>query len=241
MSVPSLDTLYGVLDATWPAATQKTAGGFTIRDGQGGGKRASAATLADPLSGADIVAAEQAMAQLGQPALFMVRVGEDALDHALSARGYEIVDPVNLYLSPADTIATELPPRTIAIPSTEPLTIMAEIWETGGIGPARLEVMRRVSGAKTYLLSRSEDQPAGTAFVGMLEGVAMLHALEILPEHRRKGLGRWAMRRAAFWALEQGAPWVSVLCTQANAAANALYLSLGMQLKGTYHYRIKPE
>ena len=32
---------YAIIDATWPAAEYRRAGGFLIRDGQGGGSRVS--------------------------------------------------------------------------------------------------------------------------------------------------------------------------------------------------------
>jgi GNAT superfamily N-acetyltransferase len=69
----------------------------------------------------------------------------------------------------------------------------------------------------------------------------MVHALEVLPHQRRKGVARWAMRQAAFWAQSQSATTLTVLCTQENFAANQLYGSLGMQLVGQYHYRTKKE
>ena len=47
------------------------------------------------------------------------------------------------------------------------------------------------------------------------------------------------MRRAAAWAQSLGATHMSVICTQANPAANGLYASLGMACVGSYHYRIK--
>jgi hypothetical protein len=45
------------------------------------------------------------------------------------------------------------------------------------------------------------------------------------------------MRAAAFWAQEQGAQTLSVICTKANAGANGLYQTLGMAIVGEYHYR----
>jgi len=69
----------------------------------------------------------------------------------------------------------------------------------------------------------------------------MVHALEILPHQRGMGVGKWMMRRAAFWAQAEGATHMSVICTQENAAANGLYTSLGMTLTGQYHYRIKTD
>ena len=67
----------------------------------------------------------------------------------------------------------------------------------------------------------------------------MLHALEVLPHQRRKGVGVWMMRQAAYWAADQGAEELVVICTRANTGANALYASLGMRAVGQYHYRIK--
>ena len=241
MTLPDAQKLYDVTEATWPAAATSTCGPITIRDGQGGGKRVSAATLDGPLTDIDLDAAEQAMRALNQTPLFQIREGDEAFDALLAKAGYEIVDPVNLYAVDADKLALELPPRTVAIAAWEPLRIMEEIWAKGGIGPERINVMRRACDPKTGFISRWDDKPAGTSFVGMHDGITMLHALEILPEMRRKGLARWAMVRAAYWTLENGGDAVAVLCTCANDAANGLYSLLGMSVIGKYHYRIKPE
>ena len=58
---------------------------------------------------------------------------------------------------------------------------------------------------------------------------------------RRKGVAGWIMRRAAFWAAENGAHTISVLCTKANAPANTLYQRLGFAHVCGYHYRMHPE
>ena len=69
----------------------------------------------------------------------------------------------------------------------------------------------------------------------------MIHALEIAVEYRRRGLARHLTQAAAFWAQDQGANYLTLVTTQANAGANALYSSLGMTLVGQYHYRTLPE
>ena len=135
----------------------------------------------------------------------------------------------------------ERPPRTAAIPVTEPMVIMRGMWADAGIGEGRLAVMARVGQPKTYFVSRWNDSPAGVSFLAMHKGIGMVHALEILPIMRREGLGRWLMQRAAFWVKENGGHTLSVICTDANAAANGLYTSLGMTVVGQYHYRIMPE
>ena len=234
MSAPDISQLYEVIDQTWPAARRWTENGWTLRDGQGGGKRASAATLATP--GADISVAETAMRAMHQTPLFMIRQGEDAFDAELAARGYEIIDPVNIYILPIEQL-TDVPiPPVTAFEIWEPLAMMLEIWAKGGIGPARIDVMRRAA-QKTAILSRWKEKPGGVAFAAIHDGVCMVHAVEVLEHQRGMGVGKWMMRRAAVWAQAQGATQMAVLCTKANVPANRLYQSLGFAHVGDYHYR----
>ena len=65
----------------------------------------------------------------------------------------------------------------------------------------------------------------------------MLHALEVTPALRRMGSAAAMVRRAAYWAGEQGATRLSLVVTSANLPARALYASLGLQGVGQYHYR----
>lgn len=237
MSAATADWLFDVIDGTWPAARYIEQGPWLLREGQGGGSRVSAASAQGPVDEADIAAAEAAMRDMGQTPLFMVRPGEEALDALLETRGYAVKDPVWAYACPVEAL-TDIPiPRVTILQVWEPLAIMREIWAAGGIGPERLEVMARVKGPRTGLLARYNDKPGGTAFVAIHEGVAMLHALEILPHQRQQGLGKWMMRGAAHWAAAQGAHTLSVVCTKANDGANALYSGLGMSVVGEYHYR----
>ena len=124
-------------------------------------------------------------------------------------------------------------------PSGPPLAIQREIWSAGGIGPGRWAVMDRVTGPKTSLFARADDRPAGTGFVAIHEGIAMLHALEVLPALRRRGAAAHMLRAAANWAAATGATTISVVVTEANAGARALYASLGLEVVGQYHYRMK--
>ena len=225
---------YRAIDGTWPAAAMTRVGPWMIRDGQDGGKRVSAATADAPLG--DLAQAEEAMRDAHQTPLFMVRQGEDALDRQLDQAGYTIVAPTTGYIAPVDTLTAIPIPRVTAFAIWEPLAIMEDIWAKGGIGPARLAIMHRAK-TKTAILARHSDKPAGTAFAAIHERLAMVHAVEVLPHQRRQGMAQWMMRRAAFWAAEQGATHIAVLTTAANGPANALYQGLGFQQICGYHYR----
>jgi GNAT superfamily N-acetyltransferase len=192
----------------------------------------SAATADGPWRDADLRQAEAAM---GAQVLFLIRDGETALDRALAARGYGIVDPVVAYACAAAKLAR--PPHMTTFPHWPPLAIARDLWAEGGIGPERVAVMDRVRGPKAAILVRQGDRPAGAAFVAAHGSTAMLHALEITPPRRRQGSAHHILMAAAHWALDQGADTLSLVVTAANEPARALYASLGMQVVGHYHYR----
>ncbi len=236
---PSEAEILQVVDGTWPAVRYFESGPFTLRLGHDGGQRVSAASANGPATAAEIGAAERSMRALDQARLFMISGKDKALDAALEARGYVVKDPVTMFACPAQTLAVHDQKGLAASWVDAPLEVMKEIWATGGIGKGRLAVMARAKGSKTYLLGRTDDVAAGAGFVAMHDKTAMLHALEILPAHRRKGLGLAMTAAAAAWALENGAETFSLIAISANQAACGLYRHLGMQAVGHYHYRKK--
>ena len=223
-----------LMEVTWPPAQSWREGPFTLRDGDGGGKRVSAASCDGDWETVDLARLETGMAA----PLVLIRPGEERLDAALADRGWQLVDPVVAYAAPLSLLVADLPPLT-AFAHWPPLQIARLIWEEGGLGPARVRVMDRVAGPKTVLLARQEDRPAGSAFVACAGEDAMLHALEVRPDLRRKGTGVTLIRAAANWAVDQGAKHLSLVVTQRNAAARAVYDRLGMAVVGQYHYRMK--
>lgn len=223
-----------VMEATWPPLRTWEVGPFTLRDGAGGGKRVSAASVSGAWSVADLEAAEAAMSD----PLFIIRDGDEELDAALEARGYRVVDPVLAYAAPVGKLVAPVP-AMIAFPHWPPLEIARVLWADAGVGAARLAVMDRVRGAKTVILARLNDRPAGVCFVAIAGEQAMLHALEVSPLHRRQGLGSHMLRAAASWAQNQGAASVSLVVTTQNSAANFLYQSNGMDVVGQYQYRVR--
>lgn len=230
--------LLAAMEATWGPASVQRLGPWTVRNGLGGGKRVSATTADADWDDTDIRQAESAMAAMDQPALFLIREGDGLLDQALMARGYRIVDPVVAYAAPLAAIA-QAPDHMTTFPHWPPMSIAADLWAEGGIGPARLAVMNRVQGPKTVILGRAQDRAAGVAFVAIHQNIAMLHALEVTPIQRRQGSAHNILRAAAAWAQQNGADTLSLVVTVANDSARRLYASFGMEVVGHYHYRQK--
>lgn len=233
--------LTALVDATWPAKSIRDIGGWTVREGAGGGSRVSAATANPDTDLQTFPIAEPAMLDMGQPPLFMVRHGEDLLDTLLENSGYLIRDKVFAYTAPVETLAAQRPPPVTCFEVWPPLATQIEIWAAGGVDDPRIAIMHRAAGPKTTVLGRLNDTPAGTAFAAIHNGIAMIHAVETAQAFRRQGVGRRMMQALGFWAKDNGADTIALLVTQANSAANPLYASLGLKIVGGYHYRIKPQ
>lgn len=229
--------LFPVLEATWPAAKSTVVGPWQIKAGAGGGKRVMAAKPLEPVTSDDIGQAEQAMADLGQPHLFVLQDKDVELDSNLAEKGYDVIDPTLLFLGPLD-------PKDVPTVTTfdiwPPLQIMRDLWFEQSVGPDRIAVMERAAGPKTSILGRVKDRAAGALFVAIHDQIAMVHAVVVLPEFRRLNLARNMMHAASAWALQNGATQMAIAVTDANDAAKSLYRSLGMTEVGRYHYRIKP-
>lgn len=244
-AAPGPGALLAALEATWPPAAQRRLGPWCLRDGQGGGKRVSAASAEAAVGGDDIAAAEAAMSVAGQVPLFRLCPGLHAwdadLDAALQQRGYRPVDPTLFCIAPAAALVPEALPPLKAFALWPPLAIQREIWAAAGVGPERLAVMARAAGTGTSLMGRQSDRVAGTAFVACHGAIAMLHAVEVAPALRRQGVARNLTQAAADWALAQGAHWLALAVTEANAPARALYRGMGMTEAGGYAYRIAPQ
>ncbi|MEX2520371.1 MAG: GNAT family N-acetyltransferase, partial [Paracoccaceae bacterium] len=176
MSASSAAALLSALEATWPAAETLERDGWRLRRGAGGGRRVSAATALS--GGADIGAAETAMADWGQTPLFQLRPGDDALDAALAARGYLAADPTEIFTADPARLLDDKPETVRIIRGPTRIALIDEIWAKGGVGPTRLAVMDRAPEPKTYIVARLGDRPAAVAFVAVAGGIAMIHAVE---------------------------------------------------------------
>lgn len=236
LTAPDPGRLMAAIDATWPAAECRSLGPWTLRRGAGGGQRVSAASTTD--QAADPGAAARAMRAWGQIPLFRVDEDQAALDVRLARAGYDRHDPVVLYAAPVGRLADGRDETARVIRVRAPLAIVDEIWTRGGIGPGRRAVMDRAPEPKATLLARAGDRPAGMAFVGVDGDVSMIHAIEVVPAHRRLGAGEMLIRGAANFAVDHGCVWLALAVTEANAPARALYAKLGMTPAGRYHYRL---
>ena len=232
---------FDVIDATWPAERYVTEGPWRLRQTVGAGSRVSSISAIEPWEDADIDRAVAAARAVQQRPLFLIKPGEDRLDEALAARGYVVEDPSVIYALPIAPLITEPLPYAKAFAMWPRLAIMDDLWDAGGISPARRAVMERAACPKTTVLGRAGDRAAGVAYVGLHGKTAMMHAVEVASAHRRQGVSAWMLRASCHWTAANGGDEISMVTTRANTPANAAYTSQGAQLMGHYHYRRAPE
>ena len=232
--MPDSGRLLRALDVTWAPAEIAETGGWTVRRGMGGGNRVSAASGAG-----EVQVAVDVLASWGQVPLFQLRPDQHDLDRELDELGYRVHEPVEFFAAPVTGMTGEQSHMAAAYRCHCRPAIMEEIWAAGGIGPERLAIMDRVGVPKQLLMSRAGDRPAGVAFAAVDGDVAMIHAIEVLPQFRRKGSATLLVEAAARFAAEHDAAWLALAVTRANTGAHAFYERLGMKRSGAYHYRIR--
>lgn len=230
--------IFEAIDVTWPAEKFLEIPKWKLRRSAKGGKRVSAATAIGAPDISDIKLAENKMVQWHQDKLFMIKKNEIILDEALSASGYRVIDPTNIWSISSKNLSIQktLPVKAFTI--FPPLAIQRELWRANHISPSRIEIMDRVKTHKTTIFGRINARPAASAFVAVSNKFAMVHALVVDKKCRRQGMGKFVMQKVGSWAYQMGAESVVALCTEKNCSANILYKSLGMQVIGKYHYRV---
>ncbi|MEO0682153.1 MAG: GNAT family N-acetyltransferase [Pseudomonadota bacterium] len=241
MTAPDETELAEAMARTWPPAAvdDASAPGWRLREGRGGGKRVSAATSLGALDPAPLAAILRAR---GETPMVQVVASETELDQRLADAGWVEVDATILYVAPAEAMAALSLPKGVRFATgTARLALLAEIWEAEGIGAARQAVMERCAAPKAILMGRTDDVAAGAAFVAAHGRLAMLHAVAVRPEHRRRGVGRALLAGAGRFGLDQGAPWVGLAVAEANETARALYDAAGMTRAARYLYRVAPD
>ncbi|WP_207102255.1 GNAT family N-acetyltransferase [Paracoccus shandongensis] len=226
-------------EETWPAAEYADAGGFRVGQGLGAGGRVSSACAVGAWAPKDIAAAEAIHQDWNQQPMFRVLDDDTTLIAALTAAGYRRDTPTAIMQAPVSALTGQPIPPLTTFAVWPPLAIQRDIWAAGGIIPARQAVMDRVTGPKTAILGRIDDRGAGAAFAAWCGAVTMVHAVEVLPQFRRRGLAGWMMRQVALWAQEQGATRIGLAVSRANAGARAAYDRLGFVEAAGYAYYAK--
>ena len=97
--------------------------------------------------------------------------------------------------------------------------------------------IRRIDAPSISVFERIDDLRVGSGRAVHVDGYVGLYDIQVLPGHRRAGLGRRITRRLMAWAGREGAHTVFLQVAAVNLPARELYGSLGFEEHYRYRYR----
>lgn len=237
----SADKVERLLDRTWPGVQRYRLGGWVLRVSAGVTMRANSVLVAgDPgvhLTEA-VGIAEGFYAERGRPSALQVVLDSAGAPVGLPAGSgpWSLKSVAHVLVADfrrLDTGDEALATRNDDTPSDEWLSL----WRGGlATDEARAEV---TSAPATYVTVDRGGAPVAIGRVAMTADWCVLSCLEVVPHHRREGLGRAATLAMLAHAREQGARFASLQVAVDNAPALALYESLGFTGHHTYAYAVE--
>mgnify|MGYP000913522698 CR=1 FL=1 len=244
LMVPA-DELQVVMSAGWPGLEQRRLGDWLLRAGEGYTQRAnSALVVGDPGLALDeaLAVVTRFYAERGLPARLQVPfpypVPHDpapGVDTELAGLGSTASGLTEVMVAPVTGLDLPDPPDGLHLTFSEH---PSRDWMASR---DRSSVALRVLTAAPahYLEARLGDELVGIGRVCCSGGWAGLSAIEVVPEHRRRGYGRAVTAALARYGAELGAHSLYLQVEHGNPAA-LLYRQLGLTGHHAYHYRVLP-
>lgn len=166
-----------------------------------------------------------------------VQVSSPEVDAALAGLGWERDFPVVVLTGPAPA-----GPSTAVVEPAPDADWLACWWSVDGRGgDAELDVLRRclaaVEAPAAYARVLEDGRTVAVGRAVAQEGHVGVFSMAVLPDARRRGLGRSVLSALSTWGARQGAGSAYLQVLEANAAARTLCAAAGLVPAHRYHYR----
>ena len=228
----------------WPALRQTERDGWVLRQARGHTKRANSVHAllpgSQPLD--DIIAwAETCYARAGLAVTFrLTPLSPEALEDALAARGYDLVEPSLVQVADMQSDWSYAPDVTLS--DLDDATWLPAFAQADDLNAAQQTTLRAMLAAivPNAKLARVEQHGEAVAF-GMAvaeRGYVSFYDMLTRRDHRRRGHGRKIMESLMAWGRDEGATQGALQVVEANAPARALYASFGFNTVYGYRYRV---
>jgi ribosomal protein S18 acetylase RimI-like enzyme len=225
-----------------PATKTVSYGGWIFRISDGFVKRANSANPIDPtVSFAEVRdAAENIYARYDLPSTFrLTPLAPPSVDEELQGAGYDMVDPSLVLVAPLVPGPLTMDVIMEAAPSTAWLAGSAA---ADGIGPERRRAHERIVSSiampRVFATVVENGRPIGFGMAVYEREAVGLFGLVVARSERGRGKGRDLTLALLEWGRRKGAQRAYLQVLDGNAAARALYESLGFRTAYRYHYRV---
>jgi N-acetylglutamate synthase len=252
--MPSMLELERIAAAHWRGAEEEWLGDWLLRAAGGfTGRANSALALGDPgLPLDDALTAvtnwyrsRDLPPMIAVPLSFGPSGAGRELDSALAARNWP-ARPGAAFVMVADlplgVSGTDVPVGHELLVRGEPDDDWLARYHYRGTGlpPAARQVLTSCA-EQSFLSLRDHADVVAIARLSVAAGWAGITAVEVHPEHRRRGLGTAVTAVACQVAASRGIPAVFLQTEVGNSAARALYERIGFRYAHGYHYRVAPD
>ena len=247
--------LEDVVARGWRAAETERLGGWLLRASDGFTGRANSIL---PLGRPDVplddalARARDWYAARGLQVQFQLPVeARRLLDAELGERGWTASPPVAVLAARVDQLLAHAPTDQpdVVITDRPEESWLARYRDGGGTTAAARGILTRHdrvafagirSGGDLIAIGRGTLDPDGTPAERGGELWLGVTAVEVAPDHRRRGLARAIMRALWRWGADQGATRTHLEVSAGNSPALELYRTLGYWQHHLYHYRAEP-
>ncbi|WP_375452466.1 GNAT family N-acetyltransferase [uncultured Devosia sp.] len=228
----------------WPGIEVEWDGAWVRRAAGGYTKRANSLQCFDPVDGADArqrldLAVEWFRARALPPVVRSTPLDSPALNAVLDANGWTVIDHSHLYATP---IGAPEPDAQGRISSVLDPQFLAAQQGLRGYDDATLARLRALLAAMAVpaagIVVHRDGAPVATGLMAVADGIVVAGNVITDPGRRRQGLAAAMMQTGLAWAKAQGAHTAALNVQAGNAAAKALYASLGYRHRYDYAYRV---
>jgi GNAT superfamily N-acetyltransferase len=232
----------------WPAPETRWLGRWLLRAAEGWtGRGNSVLPLGEPGLPLDEALATVTAwyGERGLPGRFTIPTpARELLDGALTARGWRPYNPTTVLTADLEVVLRRLPaddrPVTIE-PAPGPDWLGLYHYRGGSSLPPVARALLAGPPVVGFAVLREGGRPVAIARGSVDEGWVGVTAVEVDPDHRRRGLGTAVMRAILDWGRGRGATSTYLQVADDNAGALALYDSLGFARHHGYHYTVAPD
>jgi GNAT superfamily N-acetyltransferase len=240
--LPDAASLDRLADQGWPALEREQLDGWTLRASSGVTNRANSVLTSGPVGDLDaaVDAAERWYAARALPPVFQVSpASHPSLTDALGRRGYRDHSPTDILVADRAAAAVAAVDPAVRITGRPDDAWLDTWWSVDGRGgAAERDVAARIlrGGPGLYAAHGDPAAPDAVARLALVGDRGGLYAVATRPEARRRGLARALVQTLATASAEHCVRglWLQVLAD--NAAAHALYASLGFRPASHYSY-----